>query len=130
MSIKFFIPDYDGTRQTRASYRFRATIPLKGMRPEDGIISSVKQATKGDIVVLAKKSKPKDVYYLKAEGIKCVYDICDNKWRKYVAKGWVERIVKPHNEICQNILKLSMEIKPPKNLTKLVDWILVHHPIF
>ena len=23
-----------------------------------------------------------------------------------------------------------MEIKPPKNLTKLIDWILVHHAIF
>ena len=103
MSIKFLIPGYDGTQQTRASYRFRATIPLKGMRPEDGIISSVKQATKDDIVVLAKKSTPKDVYYLKSNNIKCVYDICDNKWRKYVAKGWVERIVKPHNEICQNV---------------------------
>ena len=81
MSIKFLIPGYDGTQQTRASYRFRATIPLKGMRPEDGIISSVKQANKDDIVVLAKKSTPKDVYYLKSNNIKCVYDICDNKWR-------------------------------------------------
>ena len=103
MPIKFLIPDYEGGRPKRASYRFRATIPLQGMRNEDGIISSVKQAKKDDIVVLAKKSTPKDVYYLKSNNIKCVYDICDNKWRKYVAKGWVERIVKPHNEICQNV---------------------------
>ena len=44
--IKFLIPKYDGKFTERASYRFRATIPLKGMRPEDGIIKSDK-ATKG-----------------------------------------------------------------------------------
>jgi hypothetical protein len=35
-----------------------------------------------------------------------------------------------HNEICGNVLKPSMEIEPPKNLTKLVDRILVNHPFF
>mgnify|MGYP006238668129 CR=1 FL=1 len=66
MSIKFFIPGYDGGKPKRASFRFRATIPLEGMRPEDGIISDVKQAKKGDIVVLAKKSRPIDLFYLKS----------------------------------------------------------------
>ena len=51
MPIKFYISGYNGERPDRASYRFRATIPLKSMRPEDGIISDVKQATKDDIVV-------------------------------------------------------------------------------
>ena len=73
MSIKFFIQNYTEENPKRASYRFRATIPLKGMRPEDGIISKVEEAKKGDLVVLAKKSTPKDVYYLKS-----------NSWRKKI----------------------------------------------
>ena len=55
MPIKFLIPGYKGGQLDRASYRFRATIPLKGMRPEDGIISKVEEAKQGDLVVLAKK---------------------------------------------------------------------------
>ena len=42
MPIKFFIPDYNNHNPKRASYRFRATIPLQGMRPEDGIINDVR----------------------------------------------------------------------------------------
>ena len=103
MSIKFLIPGYKGEFLTRASYRFRATIPLKGMRPEDGIISKVEEAKQGDLVVLAKKSTPKDVFYLKSNKIKCVYDICDNKWRKQVAPEWVEKVIQPHNEITNNV---------------------------
>ncbi len=103
MSIKFFIPGYDNNRPIRASFRFRATIPLQGMRPEDGIISDVKQAKKGDIVVLAKKSKPMDLYYLKSNNIKTVYDICDNRWRKYVSLDWIKRVINPHNNICQGV---------------------------
>ena len=57
--IKFYIPGFDfTTAPKRASYRFRATIPLQGMRPEDGIITKISQAQKGDLVVLAKKSTP------------------------------------------------------------------------
>ena len=42
MSIKFYIPNWNNEltecqRPKRASRRFRALIPLKGMRPEDGI---------------------------------------------------------------------------------------------
>ena len=102
MSIKFFIPDYNNEVPKRASRRFRATIPLKGMRTKDGIIGDLSQATTNDIVVLAKKSKPNDVYYLKERNIKCVYDICDNKWRKTSATNWYQKIVIPHNEICKN----------------------------
>ena len=61
MSIKFLIPGYDGTQQTRASYRFRATIPLQGMRPGDKIINNVEHATKDDIVVSEKISTTKKV---------------------------------------------------------------------
>ena len=103
MSIKFFIPNHTKEHPKRASYRFRATIPLKGMRDIDGIISDVKEATKDDIVVLAKKSSPSNVRYLKSNGIKCVYDICDNKWRKQIAPNWVEKVIQPHNEITNNV---------------------------
>lgn len=99
--IKFFIPGYDNNSK-RASYRFRAVIPLRGMRPGDSIIKNVNEANKGDIVVLAKKSTPKDLFYFKSQGIKCVYDICDNRWRKYGSEDWIKRVIKPHNVLCQN----------------------------
>ena len=70
MSIKFYIPEYNNQNLKRASFRFRAIIPLKGMRPEDGIISHIEQAKQGDIVVLAKKSKPKDIYHLRERNIR------------------------------------------------------------
>ena len=58
MPIKFYIPNWnnelpEGQRPKRASRRFRALIPLKGMRPEDGIIGEVSQARPGDIVLLS-----------------------------------------------------------------------------
>ena len=102
MSIKFYVPDYNNDNPKRASFRFRATIPLKGMRPEDGIISHIEEAKQGDLVILAKKSKPKDVHYLKERNIKCLYDICDNKWRKNVATNWVQNVIIPHNEMCKH----------------------------
>ena len=73
------------------------------MRPEDGIISKVKEAKQGDLVVLAKKSTPKDVFYLKSNKIKCVYDICDNKWKKYISQKWINRVIATHNHICENV---------------------------
>lgn len=97
--IKFYIPNYNSNR---ASYRFRAAIPLQGMRPGDCIIKNLKEATKDDIVVLAKKSTPKDLFYLKSQGIKCVYDICDNRWKKYISLKWIKRVIQPHNVLCQN----------------------------
>ena len=48
--IKFYIHNYNSNR---ASYRFRAAIPLQGMRPGDCIIKNLKEATKDDIVDLA-----------------------------------------------------------------------------
>tara|TARA_B100000029_G_C17419831_1_gene903882 strand:+ start:61 stop:1074 length:1014 start_codon:yes stop_codon:yes gene_type:complete len=101
--IKFFIPGWDNNYPNRASFRFRALVPLKGMRPEDKIINDVKQANKGDVVILAKKTRPEDMFYLKSVGIKTVYDICDNRWRKYVSPQWIERVIKPHNVICANV---------------------------
>ena len=97
--IKFYIPNYNSNR---ASYRFRAAIPLQGMRPGDCIIKNLKEATKDDIVVLAKKSTPKELFYLKSQGIKCVYDICDNRWKKYISLKWIKRVIQPHNVLCQN----------------------------
>lgn len=102
MSIKFYIPDYNNQILKRASFRFRATIPLKGMRPEDGIISHTEEAKENDVVILAKKSSPKDLHKLKERGIKTFYDICDNKWRKKIAPNWVEKVIIPHNEMCKN----------------------------
>ena len=116
MPIKFLIPGYDGLRPERASYRFRATIPLKGMRPEDGVISDVQQATKDDIVVLAKKSSPKDVFHLKSNKIKCVYDICDNKWKKYISPAWIKRVIQPHNVICENADGITTTSPAMRNL--------------
>ena len=97
--IKFYIPNYNSNR---ASYRFRAAIPLQGMRPGDCIIKNLKEATKDDIVVLAKKSTPKDLFYLKSQGIKFVYDICDYRWKKYISLKWIKRVIQPHNVLCQN----------------------------
>lgn len=99
--IKFYIPGYTNDKPKRASYRFRALIPLQGMRPGDGVISNVQQSVAGDIVILAKKSKPEDLEYLKQHNIKTVYDICDNKWRKYVSKSWADKIIIPHNFLCR-----------------------------
>jgi len=116
MPIKFLIPGFKGDQLERASYRFRATIPLKGMRPEDGIISNVQEAKKGDIVVLAKKSSPKDVFYLKSNKIKCVYDICDNKWKKYISPQWIKRVIAPHNTICENVDGITTTSPAMRNL--------------
>ena len=73
------------------------------MRNIDGIITDIRETDKGDVVVLAKKSSPSNVRYLKSKGIKCVYDICDNKWRKQIAPEWVEKVIQPHNEITKNV---------------------------
>ena len=37
------------------------------MRPEDGIITKISKEQKGDLVILAKKSTPKDMFYLKSK---------------------------------------------------------------
>lgn len=121
MPIKFYIPKWnneipEGQRPKRASRRFRALIPLKGMRSEDGIIGEVSQARPGDIVVLAKKSKPEEVIHLKTRGIKCVYDICDNKWRKEGITGWKEKIIIPHNYICKNVDAIVTTCQTMRNL--------------
>ena len=49
--IKFYVPK--GVTR-RASVRFRATVPLKGMREEDGFIEKVEYAKTGELIVLAK----------------------------------------------------------------------------
>ena len=98
MSINFYIPDFDkNIIPIRASRRFRAMIPLKGMRPEDKIIGSLDQVKPGDIVVVAKKIKQQEVLYLKNIEAKVVYDICDSKWHKSWQKPYV---IKELNDIC------------------------------
>jgi len=82
MNIKFYtlkIKEKD-SEHNRASRRFRALIPLKGMRPNDGQIEDLNKATKDDIIVLAKDSSIKDGQLLLDNNIKFVFDICDDKW--------------------------------------------------
>ena len=131
--IKFYIPGFDFNKPSRrASYRFRATIPLQGMRPGDKIINNVEHATKDDIVVLAKKSTPKDLFYLKEKGIKCVYDICDNRWRKYVSPEWIRDKIQPHNVICQNADAIVTTCQTMKDMIKKHigrDSIIINDPV-
>ena len=77
--IKFYIPK--GVLR-RASVRFRASVPLKGMRKEDGFITKVTDAQPGELVVLAKNIHIEDINYLKNNNIKFIFDICDDKWNK------------------------------------------------
>ena len=96
--IKFYIPNSEPLENIkRASRRFRAMIPLKGMRPDDKIIDSLDQVKPGDIVVVAKKIKQQEVLYLKNIEAKVVYDICDSKWHKSWQKPYV---IKELNDIC------------------------------
>ena len=83
MSINFYIPNFDKNEiPKRASRRFRAIVPLKGMRTEDKIISNLDDVKTGEIVVVAKKIKYNEVLYLKNIEAKIVLDICDSKFRK------------------------------------------------
>ena len=77
--IKFYVPK--GVTR-RASVRFRATVPLKGMREEDGFIIKVSDAKPGELVVLAKNIHKEDVDFLVKNKIKFIFDICDDKWNK------------------------------------------------
>ena len=77
--IKFYVPK--GVTR-RASVRFRATVPLKGMREEDGFITKVSDAKPGELVVLAKNIHKEDIDFLVKNKIKFIFDICDDKWNK------------------------------------------------
>jgi hypothetical protein len=99
MNIKFYTLKFkakDG-EHTRASRRFRATIPLKGMRENDGQIEDLSKTTRDDIVVLAKDTSIKDGQFLLDNNIKFVFDICDDKWgsRK-------KNLVDTYNFLCKN----------------------------
>ena len=107
MNIKFLLPKARGFVEKgrvprRASQRFRGLVPLKHMLPTDGFIDRVEEATKDDLVILSKAIEVKDFMYLKDLGIKFIFDICDNKWRKYVSPSWVKRVIDPHNVMCKN----------------------------
>ena len=83
MPINFYIPNFDKNEiPKRASRRFRAIVPLQGMRPEDKIINNLDDVKTGEIVVVAKKIKYNEVLYLKNIEAKIVLDICDSKFRK------------------------------------------------
>jgi hypothetical protein len=99
MNIKFYTLKFkakDG-EHTRASRRFRATIPLKGMRENDGQIEDLSKATRDDIIVLAKDTSIKDGQFLLDNNIKFVFDICDDKWgsRK-------KNLADTYNFLCKN----------------------------
>ena len=74
MNIKFYTLKFkakDG-EHTRASRRFRAIIPLKGMRKNDGQIEDLDKATRDDIIVLAKDTSIKDAQFLLDNKIKSI----------------------------------------------------------
>ena len=77
--IKFYIPK--GVLR-RASVRFRASVPLKGMRKEDGFITKIDEAKPDELIVLAKNVHYEDIDLLKQKNIKYIFDICDDKWNK------------------------------------------------
>ena len=100
MNIKFYTLKFkakDG-EHTRASRRFRATIPLKGMRENDGQIEDLfKEAVQNDIIILAKDTSIREGQFLLDNNIKFVFDICDDKWgsRK-------KNLVDTYNFLCKN----------------------------
>lgn len=99
MNIKFYTLKFkakDG-EHTRASRRFRAIIPLKGMRKNDGQIENLDKATRDDIIVLAKDTSIKDAQFLLDNKIKFVFDICDDKWGSRKKK-----LVETYNFLCKN----------------------------
>lgn len=99
MNIKFYTLKFkakDG-EHTRASRRFRATIPLKGMRENDGQIEDLNKATRDDIIILAKDTSIKDGQFLLGNKIKFVFDICDDKWGSRKSK-----LTDTYNFLCKN----------------------------
>lgn len=99
MNIKFYTLKFkakDG-EHTRASRRFRATIPLKGMRENDGQIEDLNKATRDDIIILAKDTSIKDGQFLLDNKIKFVFDICDDKWGSRKSK-----LTDTYNFLCKN----------------------------
>ena len=99
MNIKFYTLKFkakDG-EHTRASRRFRAIIPLKGMRKNDDQIEDLDKATRDDIIVLAKDTSIKDAQFLLDNKVKFVFDICDDKWGSRKKK-----LVETYNFLCKN----------------------------
>ena len=106
MSIKFYIPKNEPGN--RASRRFRAIVPLKGMREIDGVIGDLKEAKSDDIVVMAKKTKKSEVDFLVENNIKYVFDVCDDKWGReselynYASK-YATRVITTTPELAKQI---------------------------
>jgi hypothetical protein len=80
--IKFFVPGQLEKTSGRASVRFRALVPLKGMGDKGSIIDDITKATKDDIIICAKIVDMNILNHLINNGIKYVFDICDDKWNK------------------------------------------------
>ena len=99
MNIKFYTLKFKAKvgEHTRASRRFRAIIPLKGMRKNDGQIEELDKATRDDIIVLAKDTSIKDAQFLLDNKVKFVFDICDDKWGSRKKK-----LVETYNFLCKN----------------------------
>ena len=108
MNIKFYTLKFkakDG-EHIRASRRFRAIIPLRGMRKTDGQIEDLKTATQNDIVILAKDTSIKDGTFLLDNHIKFVFDICDDKWGTRKSK-----LTDTYNFLCQNANLITTSTK-------------------
>lgn len=111
MNIKFYIPKNDPGG--RASRRFRALVPLKGMRKQDGIIGDLNNATIDDIIVMAKKTKKSEVDFLVKKKIKFVFDVCDDKWPR--EKELYDYASKYANKIITTTPELAKQIKSYTN---------------
>ena len=80
--IKFFVPGSVEKSSRRASVRFRALVPVKGMGDKGGLIHNIEDVKKDDIIVCAKIIDMNTLKYLIDKKIKYVFDICDDKWNK------------------------------------------------
>ena len=80
--IKFYIPLNIEKASGRASVRFRATVPVKGMNGKGGFIHNIKDAKADDLIVCAKIVDIPTIQYLIKNNIKFIFDICDDKWNK------------------------------------------------
>lgn len=120
MSIKFYIPKNDpGARPSR---RFRAIVPLKGMRSQDGVIGDVSEVTSNDIVVMAKKTTKSEIEYLLSKKIRYVFDICDDKFKRE-GETW-EYACKNATRVVTTTPELAKQIK---NITG-IDSIIIDDP--
>ena len=80
--IRFYVPGRIEKSKGRASVRFRAIVPVKGMNGKGDLIHNIKEAKSDDIIVCAKIIDIPTLQYLIDNNIKYIFDICDDKWNK------------------------------------------------